>query len=65
MSTLTEVIRSQSEKYPRVENLMRCVTVKSLKNAHKEQDGKKATGIDRVTKDEYDEHLEDNLAHDA
>lgn len=61
MSTLTEVIRSQSEKYPRVENLMRCVTVKSLKNAHKRQDGKKATGIDRVTKNEYNEHLEDNL----
>lgn len=62
MSTLTEVIRSQSEKHTRVENLMRCVTVKSLKNAHKGQDSKKATGIDKITKDEYNEDLEDNLA---
>ena len=61
MPTLTEVIRSQSEKYDRVENLMRCVTVKSLGNAHRKQDGKKATGIDRVTKDEYEENLEENL----
>lgn len=61
MPTLTEVIRSQSEKYDRVENLMRCVTVKSLGNAHRKQDGRKATGIDRVTKDEYGENLEENL----
>ena len=61
MQTLTEVIRSQSEKYQRVENLMRCVTVKSLKNAHKEQDVHKAAGIDRVTKEEYNDNLEENL----
>ena len=63
MQTLTEAIRSQSEKYPRVENLMRCVSVKSLENAHRGQDGKKAAGIDRVTKEEYEENLEENLNH--
>ncbi len=63
MLTLTEVIRSQSEKYQRVENLMRCVTTKSLKNAHRGQDGKKATGVDSITKEEYEKKLDDNLTN--
>jgi len=61
MSTLIEVIRSQSERYARVENLMRCVTAKSLKLAHEKQSGHKATGVDKVTKAQYEEHLEENL----
>jgi len=63
MLTLTEVIRSQSEKYERVENLMRCVTVKSLTNAHRKQNGRKAMGADGITKDEYNVNLEENLTN--
>lgn len=61
MPTLTEVIKSQSEMYDRVENLMRCVTVRSLANAHASQDGRKATGVDGVTKGEYESDLAANL----
>ena len=61
MATLTEVIRSLSLKYERVENLMRCITVKSLKHAHEEQPANKATGIDKTTKAVYEEQLEENL----
>ncbi len=61
MATLTEVIRSLSLKYERVENLMRCITVKSLKHAHEEQPANKATGIDKTTKAKYEEHLDENL----
>lgn len=61
MPTLTEVIKSQSEMYDRVENLMRCVTVRSLANAHASQDGRKAAGVDGVTKGEYESDLVANL----
>ena len=61
MLTITEIISSASEKYARVENVMRCVSEKSLKAAHEAQDGKKAKGVDKVTKDEYGEKLDENL----
>ena len=61
MQTLTEIVRTLSERYPKVQNLMRYITVKSLKLAHKNADGKKAKGIDGVTKEEYEQNLEENL----
>jgi group II intron reverse transcriptase/maturase len=61
MQTLTEIVRALSERYPKVQNLMRYVTVKSLKLAHQNADGKKAKGIDGVTKEEYEKNLEENL----
>ena len=61
MSTITEIVSSASKKYNRVENVMRYVSVKSLKAAHNKQDGKKAKGIDKVTKEEYGQKLEENL----
>ena len=61
METLTEVVRSLSQKYEKVENLMRCVSVKSLKHAHEMQPANKATGIDKTTKAQYGEDLEGNL----
>ena len=39
MSTITEIVSSASKKYNRVENVMRYVSVKSLKAAHNMQDG--------------------------
>lgn len=32
-----------------------------LKQCHKELDGSKAAGIDKMTKAEYEEHLEENI----
>ena len=61
METLTEVVRSLSLKYEKVENLMRCVSVNSLKYAHEMQPANKATGIDKTTKAKYGEDLEGNL----
>ena len=61
MQTLTAIVRGLSERYPKVQNLMRYITVKSLKLAHKNADGKKAKGIDGVTKEEYEQNLEENL----
>ena len=63
MSTITEIVSSASRKYAKVENVMRCVSVTSLKNAHNTQDGKKAKGVDKVTKDEYEANLDENLAN--
>ena len=45
----------------RVENLACLINVNSLKEGHKRMDGKKATGIDGVSKGDYNENLEDNL----
>lgn len=44
-----------------MQNLAHMINEKSLKEIHHEMDGKKATGIDRVTKEDYDKHLEENL----
>ena len=48
-------IRYQSEKYPRLTTLINRVTMSSLLTAHEKQARGKAAGIDRVTKDSYEE----------
>lgn len=37
------------------------INVELLENCHKDMDGKKAVGIDGVTKDEYNKKLKENL----
>ena len=55
-------IRFQTEDdEPRMENLMHHVNVQTLKAEHQKQSRKKATGIDGVTKDEYDANIDENL----
>ena len=63
MGTVTETVRELSLRYTRVENLMRYVNIDTLKEAHQKQDSRKATGVDRVTKAEYGENLDENLAN--
>ena len=46
---------------PRMENLMHHVNVQTLTEEHRRQSRKKATGIDGVTKDEYEANLAENL----
>lgn len=48
-------IRYQSKKYPRLTTLINRVTWHSLPDAHEKQARGKAAGIDRVTKDSYEE----------
>jgi len=55
-------IRFQSEDdEPRMENLMHHVNEQTLMEEHRKQSRKKATGIDGVTKDEYDANVYENL----
>lgn len=61
MLTITETVRELSLKYTQVENVMRYVNEDTLKKAHQQQDSRKATGVDRVTKAEYGENLDENL----
>ena len=45
----------------KVENLACLINVDSLRHIHRCMDGKKATGIDQVDKEAYNENLEENL----
>ena len=54
-------IRYQSGTYPRLLSLINRVDELSLMAAHDRQDARKASGIDGVTKSEYDERLLDNV----
>ena len=53
-------IRRQLVKYKNVQSLMRYINVDTLKTKHQEMKDK-ATGIDKVTKKEYEKNLEENL----
>jgi group II intron reverse transcriptase/maturase len=50
-------IRYQSKTYARLETLMNRVNAETIKEQHRKQEGKKATGIDGVSKDEYGKEL--------
>ena len=42
-------------------SLAHLINIDMLRMCHSEMDGKKATGVDAVTKEAYSENLEDNL----
>lgn len=54
-------IRWQSENRRKVQNLMHLVNEETLREEHRKQSGRKATGVDGVTKEEYGENLNKNL----
>ena len=55
-------IRFQTrDEEPRMENLMHHVNEQTLMEEHRKQSKRKATGIDGVTKDEYNVNAEKNL----
>ena len=56
-------IRYQSRTYAKLETLMNRVNEESLKEAHRKQEQRKAVGIDGMTKVEYGEKLEENVAN--
>lgn len=45
----------------KVQNLATYINVEVLKEIHRAMDGEKATGIDKVTKQDYEQNLEENL----
>lgn len=54
-------IRYQSEKYAKLTTLINRVNEESLKEAHRRQKTGKAVGIDGITKQEYEENLNENI----
>lgn len=54
-------IRKQLIKYKNVQSIMPYINKTSLRNKNLQLNGNKATGVDRVTKEEYETNLEDNL----
>jgi len=52
----------QSQTYAKLQTLMNRVNEESLKTEHLKQARGKARGVDGVTKDEYGENLESNIA---
>ena len=48
---------------PAFTSLYHLINIEMLKECHKELDGNKAVCIDKVTKAEYEEHLEENLTN--
>ena len=54
-------IRYQSEHCATVQGLMHSVNEQSLMAEHRKQSGKKATGVDGVSKEQYDENAKENI----
>jgi len=54
-------IREQSKRFKTVQGCMHCVNEATIKEEHRRQTGKKAVGIDKVTKEEYGLSLEENV----
>ncbi len=61
MENKPEGIGYDPKRYPKVQNLMYRVNAKSLMAAYERQPTGKATGVDRVTKEEYGVNLERNI----
>lgn len=55
-------IRRQLFKYRNVQSLMQYINEDTLKTKHLELSGNKATGIDKVTKREYEDNLNENIS---
>ena len=60
-SDMKKQIDRQLKKYGNVQSLMRYINEDNLYIKHLQQDGNKATGIDKVSKDEYNANIKDNL----
>ena len=52
---------SAASKHPIFTSVYHLINEDMLKQCHKELDGNKAVGIDRVTKDEYGKNLDRNI----
>lgn len=61
METKQQDIRTMSETHSRLETLIHHVNYRTLEAEHKKQLKHKAVGVDKVTKEDYDENLKENL----
>ena len=60
-SDMEKQINKQLDKYKSVQGLMRYINVQSLYELHGKQDNNKATGIDKVNKEQYSIDTKDKL----
>lgn len=60
-SDMEKQINKQLDKYKSVQGLMRYINVQSLYELHGKQDGNKATGVDKVNKEQYSINTKDKL----
>lgn len=65
MGTKLERISQLSKENPDMvfTSVWHMINIDLLKECHREMDGKKAVGIDGVTKGEYEKNLEENLTN--
>lgn len=61
METKRQDIRTLSVKHSRLETLINRVNYETLEAEHRRQEKHKAVGVDKVTKEQYSENLEENL----
>ena len=61
METKRQDIRTLSVKHSRLETLINRVNYETLEAEHRRQEKHKAVGVDKVTKEQYGENLEENL----
>ena len=54
-------IGNQQERFGKVNSLMQYINVDTLRAEHAKQPSGKAYGVDEVTKEMYEEHLDDNI----
>jgi group II intron reverse transcriptase/maturase len=60
LARITEIAKAKPKE--RFTSLAHLINADSLKACHWWMNGRKATGIDQMTKEEYEENLDDNLA---
>lgn len=61
MTTELHRISEIAHRGVKVQNLAHLIDEASLQQIHLKMDGKKAKGIDKVSKDEYAEYLDENI----
>lgn len=63
METQLAKIAENVKKHPKekLQTLVHAINVKTLEAKHRQMNGRKATGIDKVTKEKYEENLQQNL----
>ena len=54
-------IKYYAQRNIRIENLIHFVNKETLKEQHRKQQRNKASGVDRITKEEYDKELDTNI----
>lgn len=62
-SNMEKQIDKQLRKFNNVQSLMQYINEENLQLMSTLQDGKKATGIDKVTKEQYTENIQENISN--